>query len=255
VEVNARACPERADRIELFGHLKGSFTRRHEDKNGKFHESRWRNAFSATNIGDMSLRNAIQKFLRVSKSRASRRRVNEICAWDVRVIAADEQEYRAGKSLAALFAGGGIFSNGQRPFFRARPYAIARKTFPLAQIFLSEFSSAYGKKTRELSDSAMEIILLRIPGRGCAGTADLLSRRVVCPQAAPARVDHLPPNFPPAAWMRVRSIVSTRTNARSAYERGNSSFRQSFRTPLEMTQLPKRSGLERSHLYRKMKSL
>jgi len=65
----------------------------------------------------------------------------------------------------------------------------------LARYFLSEFSSAYGKKTRELSDSAMEI-LIRYPWPGNVRELRNLVERlvIVCPQA---RIEphHLPPEL------------------------------------------------------------
>src|SRR5207302_3601934 len=80
---------------------------------------------------------------------------------DVRVIAATnknlEQEIARGAFRQDLF-----YRLNVIPFY-VPPLRDRREDIPtLANHFLREFSSAYGKKTRELSDAAREI-LLRYP--------------------------------------------------------------------------------------------
>src|SRR5207245_9528024 len=81
------------------------------------------------------------------------------------------------------------------PFY-VPPLRDRKEDIPtLANYFLREFSSAYGKKTRELSEGAMEI-LLRYPWPGNVRELRNLVERlvIVCPQA---RIEphHLPPEL------------------------------------------------------------
>src|SRR5262249_8284040 len=116
------------------------------------------------------------------------------------------------------------------------------------------FSSAYGKRTRELSDTALEI-LLRYPWPGNVRELRNLVERlvIVCPQA---RIEphHLPPELFLGVAESPQHPYSTVHAARSA---NDSEFilskLQEHRW--NMTQTASALGLERSHLYRKMKSL
>src|SRR5437870_11376446 len=80
--------------------------------------------------------------------------------------------------------------------FYVPPLRDRREDIPtLANYFLREFSSGYGKKTRELSEAAMEV-LLRYPWPGNVRELRNLVERlvIVCPQA---RIEphHLPPEL------------------------------------------------------------
>src|SRR5580704_5799337 len=163
VEVNCAAIPEELIESELFGHVKGSFTGATEDKTGKFQKADGGTLF-LDEIGDMSLRTQ-SKVLRVlEEQRFERVGSNETLRVDVRVIAATnknlEQEIARGAFRQDLF-----YRLNVIPFF-VPPLRDRKEDIPtLARYFLKEFSSAYTKKNRELSDSAMEI-LIRYPWPG-----------------------------------------------------------------------------------------
>jgi two-component system, NtrC family, nitrogen regulation response regulator NtrX len=252
VEVNCAAIPEELIESELFGHVKGSFTGASEDKIGKFQKADGGTLF-LDEIGDMSLRTQ-SKVLRVlEEQRFERVGSNETLRVDVRVIAATnknlEQEIARGVFRQDLF-----YRLNVIPFFvpplRERKEDIA----PLARFFLGEFSSTYGKKPRELSDSAMEI-LLRYPWPGNVRELRNLVERlvIVCPQA---RIEphHLPPELFRGVAESPHQPYSTLHEARSAYER-EFILRKLQENRWNMTQTATALGLERSHLYRKMKSL
>jgi len=100
------------------------------------------------------------------------------------------------------------------------PLRDRREDIPtLAKYFLGEFSSAYAKKPRELSGSAMEI-LIRYPWPGNVRELRNLVERlvIVCPQA---RIEphHLPPELFRGAAESPHHPYSTLHEARSAYER------------------------------------
>jgi two-component system, NtrC family, nitrogen regulation response regulator NtrX len=252
VEVNCAAIPEELIESELFGHIKGSFTGATEDKIGKFQKADGGTLF-LDEIGDMSLRTQ-SKVLRVlEEQRFERVGSNETLSVDVRVVAATnkhlEQEIARGAFRQDLF-----YRLNVIPFY-VPALRDRRVDIPtLARYFLMEFSSAYGKKTRELSDSATEI-LLRYPWPGNVRELRNLVERlvIVCPQA---RIEphHLPPELFRGAAESPQQPYSTLQEARSAYER-EFILRKLQEHRWNMTQTASALGLERSHLYRKLKSL
>src|SRR2546422_5409183 len=252
VEVNCAAIPEELIESELFGHIKGSFTGATEDKIGKFQKAHGGSLF-LDEIGDMSLRTQ-SKVLRVlEEQRFERVGSNETVSVDVRVIAATnkhlEQEITRGAFRQDLF-----YRLNVIPFY-VPPLRDRKEDIPtLAKYFLGEFSSAYTKKPSELSDSAMEI-LIRYPWPGNVRELRNLVERlvIVCPQA---RIEphHLPPELFRGAAESPHQPYSTLHEARSAYER-EFILRKLQEHLWNMTQTATALGLERSHLYRKMKSL
>src|SRR5215467_12940239 len=252
VEVNCAAIPEELIESELFGHMKGSFTGASEDKTGKFAKADGGTLF-LDEVGDMSLRTQ-SKVLRVlEEQRFERVGSNQTTHVDVRVIAATnknlEQEIARGAFRQDLF-----YRLNVIPFFvpplRDRKEDIAI----LSRHFLNEFSSEYGKKTRELSETALEI-LIRYPWPGNVRELRNLVERlvIVCPQA---RIEphHLPPELFRGVSESLHQPYGTLHEARSAYER-EFILRKLQENRWNMTQTAGALGLERSHLYRKMKSL
>jgi two-component system nitrogen regulation response regulator NtrX len=252
VEVNCAAIPEELIESEIFGHVKGSFTGASEDKIGKFAKADGGTLF-LDEVGDMSLRTQ-SKVLRVlEEQRFERVGSNQTLHVDVRVIAATnknlEQEITRGAFRQDLF-----YRLNVIPFF-VPPLRDRKEDIPvLARYFLAEFSSEYGKKTRELTDGAMEI-LLRYPWPGNVRELRNLVERlvIVCPQA---RIEphHLPPELFRGVAESPQQPYSTLHEARSAYER-EFILRKLQEHRWNMTQTASALGLERSHLYRKMKSL
>jgi two-component system, NtrC family, nitrogen regulation response regulator NtrX len=252
VEVNCAAIPEELIESELFGHLKGSFAGAAEDKTGKFKKADGGTLF-LDEVGDMSLRTQ-SKVLRVlEEQRFEPVGSGETITVDVRVLAATnkdlEREIARGAFRQDLF-----YRLNVIPFL-VPPLRDRKEDIPiLARYFLNEFSSANGKRTREFSDSAMEI-LLRYPFPGNVRELRNLVERlvIVCPQA---RIEphHLPPEFFRGVSESPQHPYSTLHEARSAYER-EFILRKLQENRWNMTQTASSLGLERSHLYRKMKSL
>jgi len=252
VEVNCAAIPEDLIESELFGHLKGSFSAASEDKIGKFAKANGGTLF-LDEIGDMSLRTQ-SKVLRVlEEQRFEPVGSSQAVAVDVRVLAATnknlENEISRGAFRQDLF-----YRLNVIPFFVPPLRERLRDIPTLANHFLNEFSVAYGKKIRELSDPAMDV-LLRYPWPGNVRELRNLVERlvIVCPQA---RIEphHLPPELFRGAAESPHQPYNTLHEARSAYER-EFILRKLQEHRWNMTQTATALGLERSHLYRKMKSL
>jgi len=252
VEVSCAAIPEELIESELFGHVKGSFSAATDDKTGKFQKADAGTLF-LDEVGDMSLRTQ-SKVLRVlEEQRIEPIGANQTLRVDVRVIAATnknlEQEITKGAFRQDLFYRLNVIP------FHVPPLRDRKEDIPvLARFFLNEFSSEYGKKTRELSDGALEI-LVRYPWPGNVRELKNLVERlvIVCPQA---RIEphHLPPELFRGVAESPQHPYSTLHEARSAYER-EFILRKLQEHRWNMTQTASALGLERSHLYRKMKSL
>lgn len=252
VEVSCAAIPEELIESELFGHAKGSFSGATDDKTGKFQKADGGTLF-LDEVGDMSHRTQ-SKVLRVlEEQRIEPIGANQTLRVDVRVIAATnknlEQEIARGAFRQDLFYRLNVIP------FHVPPLRDRREDIPvLARFFLNEFSAEYGKKTRELSEGALEI-LIRYPWPGNVRELKNLVERlvIVCPQA---RIEphHLPPELFRGVAESPQHPYSTLHEARSAYER-EFILRKLQEHRWNMTQTASALGLERSHLYRKMKSL
>jgi two-component system, NtrC family, nitrogen regulation response regulator NtrX len=252
VEVSCAAIPEDLIESELFGHVKGSFSGAMEDKSGKFQKADGGTLF-LDEVGDMSLRTQ-SKVLRVlEEQRIEPIGSNQTFRVDVRVLAATnknlEQEIARGSFRQDLFYRLNVIP------FHVPPLRDRKEDIPvLARFFLNEFSQKYGKKTRELSDGGLEI-LIRYPWPGNVRELKNLVERlvIVCPQA---RIEphHLPPELFRGVAESPQHPYSTLHEARSAYER-EFILRKLQEHRWNMTQTASALGLERSHLYRKMKSL
>ncbi len=252
VEVSCAAIPEDLIESELFGHVKASFSGAADDRTGKFQKADGGTLF-LDEVGDMSHRTQ-SKVLRVlEEQRIEPIGSNQAMRVDVRVIAATnknlEQEIARGAFRQDLFYRLNVIP------FHVPPLRDRKEDIPvLARFFLNEFSAEYGKKTRELSEGALEI-LLRYPWPGNVRELKNLVERlvIVCPQA---RIEphHLPPELFRGVAESPQHPYSTLHEARSAYER-EFILRKLQEHRWNMTQTASALGLERSHLYRKMKSL
>jgi two-component system, NtrC family, nitrogen regulation response regulator NtrX len=252
VEMNCAAIPEDLIESELFGHIKGSFTGASEDKVGKFQKADGGTLF-LDEVGDMSLKTQ-SKVLRVlEEQRFEPVGSNAAVKVDVRVIAATnkklEEEIARGNFREDLFYRLNVIP------FSVPPLRDRIEDIPiLARFFLSEFSAAYGRRTKELSEAALEI-LTRYPWPGNVRELRNLIERlvIICPQQ---RIEphHLPPEVFRGAARSPQQPYSTLHEARSAYER-EFILRKLQENQWNMTHTAAALGLERSHLYRKMKVL
>jgi two-component system nitrogen regulation response regulator NtrX len=252
VEVNCAAIPEELIESELFGHRKGSFTGASEDKVGKFQKAD-RGTLFLDEVGDMSLKTQ-SKVLRVlEEQRVEPLGSTQPVTVDVRVIAATnkklEEEIARNAFREDLF-----YRLNVIPFYvpalRERPEDIPI----LAAHFLNEFCQGYGRKTKDFSTPAMEV-LLSYPWPGNVRELKNLVERLVIMCPAP-RIEphHLPPELFRGASKSPQKPYESLQEARSAYER-EFVLRKLEENRWNMTKAAQALGLERSHLYRKIRSL
>jgi two-component system nitrogen regulation response regulator NtrX len=252
VEVNCAAIPEELIESELFGHLKGSFTGASEDKVGKFQKADGGTLF-LDEVGDMSLKTQ-SKVLRVlEEQRFEPVGSNKPATVDVRVIAATnkklEDEIAKGGFREDLF-----YRLNVIPFYVPALRERTEDVPSLARHFLAEYGEAYGRRPKEIGEAAMDV-LLRYPWPGNVRELKNLVERLVimCPSD---RIEphHLPPEVFRAAPRTPLQPNATLHEARAAYER-EFILRKLEENQWNMTRTAASLGLERSHLYRKMKGL
>jgi two-component system, NtrC family, nitrogen regulation response regulator NtrX len=153
VEVNCAAIPEELIESELFGHVKGAFTGAVADRKGKF-EAATKGTIFLDEIGDMSLRTQA-KVLRVLQEQVtepvgSTSRVQV----DVRVLTATNKdlptEIRAGRFREDLF-----FRLNVIPI-HVPPLRERAEDIPLlAEHFVADFAVEYGRQAKTLDSGAM----------------------------------------------------------------------------------------------------
>ena len=252
VEVNCAAIPEELIESELFGHRKGSFTGASEDKSGKFQKADGGTLF-LDEVGDMSLKTQSKVLRALEEQRVEPIGSSEMAAVDVRVIAATNKKLEDEISRNAFRED--LFYRLNVIPFTVPPLRDRTEDIPfLARHFLAEFNRTYGKKPKELTPAAMDV-LLRYPWPGnVRELKNLIERLVIMSPALRIEPQHLPPEVFRDAARGPQHPYATLQEARSAYER-EFILRKLEENQWNMTKTATAIGLERTHLYRKMKSL
>ncbi|MGH9689731.1 MAG: sigma-54-dependent transcriptional regulator [Candidatus Acidiferrales bacterium] len=252
VEVNCAAIPEELIESEMFGHRKGSFTGASEDKVGKFQKADGGTLF-LDEVGDMSLKTQSKVLRLLEEQRVEPLGSNQPVNVDVRVLAATnkklEEEIGRNAFREDLF-----YRLNVIPFYVPALRERTEDIPILAAHFLGAFCTEYGKKPKEFSAAAMEV-LRGYPWPGNVRELKNLVERLVIMCPSP-RIEphHLPPELFRGASKSPQKPYESLQEARSAYER-EFVLRKLEENRWNMTKTAEALGLERSHLYRKMRSL
>jgi two-component system nitrogen regulation response regulator NtrX len=261
VEVNCAAIPEELIESEMFGHVKGSFTGAVEDKVGKFEQAHGGTLF-LDEVGDMSLRTQSKVLRVIEEQRFTPVGSGSNLTVDVRVITATnknlEQEIQKGNFREDLF-----YRLNVIPFYvpalREHPEDIPM----LADHFLSEFARSYGRRPKRFAEATLELLVrYRWPGN-VRELKNLVERMVIMVPGDRIERRHLPPTLQQdharskagaAGSGSTSAGSSTLRQARQAYER-DYILRKLEENMGNVSRTAEVLGLERSHFYRKMKSL
>jgi two-component system nitrogen regulation response regulator NtrX len=254
VELNCAAIPEDLIESELFGHMRGSFHGASSDKEGKFQKAHGGTLF-LDEVGDMSLKTQSKVLRTLDEQRFTPVGGDAPVTVDARVIASTnkdlEDEISKGNFREDLF-----YRLNVIPFY-VPPLRERTEDIPvLVRHFLKEFSTAYGRRTREITDDAIDALT----GYAWPGNVRELRNvieRIVIMNPTTAKLDrkHLPPLIYRDGGRRSGATeFASLHEARAAYER-DYILKKLDENHGNVSRTAEVLGLERSHLYRKMKSL
>jgi len=253
VEVNCAAIPEDLIESELFGHRKGAFSAATADKEGKFQKADGGTLF-LDEVGDMSLKTQSKVLRTLDEGRFAPVGDEEPITVDARVIAATnkdlEEEISKGNFREDLF-----YRLNVIPFY-VPPLRERKEDIPmLARHFLKEFSERYNRRPKEISDDALDA-LMRYSWPGNVRELRNLIERIVIMNPSVAKLErkHLPTLVYREGGRRTLADFSSLHQARAAYER-DYILKKLDENQGSVSRTAEVLGLERSHMYRKMKAL
>lgn len=253
IEVNCAAIPEDLIESELFGHNRGSFTSAHEAKVGKFQKAD-RGTLFLDEVGDMSLRTQAKVLRALEEQRFEPVGAAEFVQVDVRVVAATnknlEDEIERGNFREDLFYRLNVIP------FHMPPLRERAEDIPLlADSFLREFTTAYGRKPKELTPEAYAVLRdYHWPGN-VRELRNLIERIVILNPQVRIDARHIP-----VSVTRRTTLDRPPDRFGSLQEVREAAEREYIQRKLEeangnVTRTAEILGLERSNLYRKMKTL
>ena len=252
VEVNCAAIPEDLIESELFGHRRGAFPGAVEDKVGKLQKADGGSLF-LDEVGDMSLKTQAKVLRSLDEQRFEPVGAEESIQVDVRVIAATnknlDEEIDRGNFREDLFYRLNVIP------FHVPPLRDHMEDIPLlADHFLREFAAAYGRKPKDLTQEAYGVL----QDYGWPGNVrelrNLMERIVILNPQARIDARHIPlqPGNKRGGGNtdRFGSLQEVREAAEREYI-----LRKLDDNKGNVTRTAEMLGLERSSLYRKMRSL
>ena len=254
IEVNCAAIPEELIESELFGHRQGSFAGAHEDKTGKFQKADGGTLF-LDEVGDLSLKTQAKVLRVLEEQRFEPLGLAKTIQVDTRVIAATnkdlEKEIRHGNFREDLFYRLNVIP------FQVPPLRERTEDIPLlAEYFLDEFCATYGRQTRQLTSEASEALSIRSWPGNVRELRNLMERVVIMTTRLEVGVAELGLSNEKQSKTggMARERFTSLEEARKAYER-DYVMRTLQELDGNMSRTAEALGLERSHLYRKMKAL
>jgi two-component system nitrogen regulation response regulator NtrX len=253
VEVNCAAIPEDLIESELFGHRRTNLNGSIDLKIGKLQKAH-SGTFFLDEVGDMSLKTQSKLLRALDEHRFEPVGGPQSIQADARVVAATnknlEKEIERGNFREDLFYRLNVIP------FTVPPLRNRAEDVPvLANHFLYEFTLAYGRKPKELSGDAIEVLMkYQWPGN-VRELRNLMERIVILHGQRRVEARHLRlDNVRKPQVMRGAEDFGTLHEVKEAAER-EYILRKLDETNGNVTRASELLGLERSNLYRKMKTL
>jgi two-component system nitrogen regulation response regulator NtrX len=252
IEVNCAAIPEELIESELFGHEKGSFTGAVARRRGKFEAADGGTLF-LDEIGDMSLKTQAKVLRALEEQVVERVGGREPLKVDVRVIAASN------RNLETLI-GQGQFREDL--FYRLAvipievpPLRGRRDDIPLlVDHFLALFCVENGKRLKTLAAEALAYFLAYDWPGNIRELRNMVERLVIMTGGETIGPDDLP------APLRPKDATAVGGDGQRSLKDARDSFERAYilaelrAHDWNMTRTAERLGIERSHLYRKIKT-
>jgi two-component system nitrogen regulation response regulator NtrX len=262
VELNCAAIPESHIEAELFGYRHGAFPvpatgpgsqpTNPPEKRGTLERADGGTLF-LDEVGDMSLKTQAKVLSALDEQLFTPVGGTQPIRVDVRVIAATnknlEEEISKGNFREDLFYRLNVVPFSVPPL-RERKQDIP----PLVREFLREFGRQYGRPRMDISEEALETMAQHAWPGNVRELKNLVERVLILnPRALRIERKHLPP-LTQRGSLRNGEDFSTLQQARDAYERDYIQ-KKIEEAKSNVSRAAELLGLERSHLYRKMKAL
>src|SRR6202046_195088 len=252
VELNCAAIPESHIEAELFGYRHGAQPGGPPEKRGTLERADGGSLF-LDEVGDMSLKTQAKVLSALDDQLFTPVGGTQPLRVDVRLIASTnkdlEEEIAKGNFREDLF-----YRLNVVPFF-VPPLRERKQDIPLlAREFLLEFGRQYGRPRVEIGEEALDALgQYHWPGN-VRGLRNLIERVLILnPRVLRIERKHLPA-LSHKAGSRSTEEFSSLQQARDAYER-EYILKQIDEAHNNISHAAELLGLERSHLYRKMKAL
>jgi two-component system nitrogen regulation response regulator NtrX len=252
VELNCAAIPEDHIESELFGYRHSALSGGLPEKRGTFERADGGTLF-LDEVGDMSLKTQAKVLRSLDEQHFTPVGAANPLRVDVRLIAATnknlEEEIARGNFREDLF-----YRLNVIPFY-VPPLRERKEDIPLlARELLQEFGRQYGRARMDISDEALAILQqYHWPGN-VRELKNVLERMTILnPRISRIERKHLPVLVARSGGRRAEDFPSLQ-QAREAYER-DYILRKLEESGGNVSRAAETLGLERSHLYRKMKAL
>jgi len=252
VEVNCAAIPEDLIESELFGHRKGAFPAAAADKEGKFQRAHEGTLF-LDEIGDMSLKTQAKVLRALEEQAFERVGGKDTIQVDVRVIAASNRDLealiRAGRFREDLYYRLNVIPI-EVPALRTRKDDITK----LVDHFVAVFCAENGKRPKTVSGEALGYFLAYDWPGNVRELRNMVERLVIMAPGDVIGADDLP------APLRPKDAAATPEGHERSLRDARDHFERAFiiaelrANDWNMTRTAERLGIERSHLYRKIKA-
>jgi two-component system nitrogen regulation response regulator NtrX len=252
VELNCAAIPEAHIEGELFGYRHGVQLGGLAEQRGTLERADGGTLF-LDEVGDMSLKTQSKVLSALDDQQFTPVGGTQPIRVDVRLIASTnkdlEEEIAKGNFREDLF-----YRLNVVPFFVPPLRERKQDIPPLAREFLAEFGRQYGRPRMEIGEEALET-LAQYSWPGNVRELKNVIERVMILNPRTLRIErkHLPPLTHKAGTHSTEEF-STLQQARDAYER-EFILKKIDEARNNMSRAAELLGLERSHLYRKMKAL
>jgi two-component system nitrogen regulation response regulator NtrX len=253
VALNCAAIPEELIESELFGHTKGAFTGATQSKRGKFEQADG-GTLLLDEVSDMSLK-VQAKVLRVlEEQKFEPVGANTTVKVDVRIIAATnkrlDEEIERGSFRADLFYRLNVIP------FEVPPLRERREDIPLLiDYFNLKYSAEYNRAPKAFADAAIEQMAAHDWPGNVRELRNTVERVVIMTAKETIAAQDLPLlGSLEGVKMPARYNFTSYREGREAYER-NYITRKIAECDGNITRTAEALGIDRSHLYRRMKAL